>query len=283
MNKDSIDHAGMAITRQVTDLSQGSDARLKAVMKSLIRHLHGFVTEVGLTEAEWMRGIDFLTQAGRISVDGRQELILLSDVLGVSMLVDQLNHPADGAETASTVFGPFYTGEQPERPSGASLLVRPEPGAPALHIAGRVLDPAGSPIEGAKIEVWQTAPNGLYDVQDDNQPPGHLRGTLRADAIGSFRFTTIMPVSYAIPDDGPVGTLLKALNRHPWRPAHIHFMISAPGYRRLVTHLFLAGDRYLESDAVFGVKPELIVAPEPVSDGFALGYDFVLALAVTGG
>ena len=193
--------------------------------------------------------------------DSRQELILLSDILGVSMLVDAVDNVAGPGISDSTVLGPFYAGHQRELAQGDSILLREEASEP-LVMSGRVTDPEGQPVADALIEVWQTAPNQLYDVQDSDQPEGHLRASFRTDAAGAYRFRTIMPVSYPIPDDGPAGQLLAAMGRHPFRPAHIHFMISAPGYRTLVTHLFFEGDEYLESDAVFGVKPSLVVRPE---------------------
>lgn len=265
------------LTQQVIDLTRGDNPRLSAVMRRLIGGLHDFVRDVALTEEEWAEAIAFLTDTGRISVGGRQEFILLSDILGVSMLVDALNYPAQGQQTESTVFGPFYTGKQPEHANGASIVRRRELDSPLMHVLASVQDEHGAAVPKALVEVWQTAPNGLYDVQDPDQPEGHLRGTFLADDDGRFDFHTILPVSYPIPDDGPVGKLLKSMGRHPWRPAHIHFMISAPGFRRLVTHLFIAGDPYLDSDAVFGVKPELIVEPEMGADHLTMRYNFVLA------
>jgi catechol 1,2-dioxygenase len=247
------------ITQQVIDrIGAATEPRLRAVMSALIAHLHAFAREVELTESEWSTAIDFLTRTGQKSVGGRQEFILLSDVLGLSMLVDAINHRgADGA-TETTVFGPFYRGEQPLHEDGATILKRPEP-APAVRILGRVDSTGGEPIADALVEVWQVDAAGLYDAQDPSIPPGHMRGSFRTGPDGRFSFVTIVPVTYSIPTDGPVGELLAALGRHGRRPAHIHFMISAPGHERLVTHLFAAGDAYLDGDAVFGVKPSLIV------------------------
>jgi|SRR5579859_3449673 len=260
----------------VTRMKSAANPRLREVMAIITRHLHDAVREARLTEEEWGQAIDYLTRTGQTCSATRQEFILLSDVLGVSMLVDAINHDDSGAVTASTVFGPFYSGLQPELPAGSSILKREEPGEDVL-MSGHILDADGKPIEAALIEVWQTAPNGLYDVQDPEQPAGHLRASFRSAADGSYRFRSLLPVYYPIPGDGPVGELLDAMGRHPNRPAHIHFMISAPGYRRLVTHLFVAGDPYLESDAVFGVKPELIVQPETSAEGLGIRYDFRLA------
>jgi protocatechuate 3,4-dioxygenase beta subunit len=254
------------------------DARLRSLMAGVIRHLHDFAREYRVSEGEWRAAIEFLTRTGQTCSGVRQEFILLSDVLGVSMVVDAINHTAEGAVTESTVFGPFYSGEQPELEAGASILRRDEPGE-MLTLEGMISSENGFPLAGAKVEVWQTAANGMYDAQDINQPAGHMRGTFRADATGCYHFRTVTPVGYSIPDDGPVGQLLRTLGRHPFRPAHIHFMISAANHRRLVTHLFIAGDRYLESDAVFGVKPSLVVTPMGAGNDRHVWHDFVLAAA----
>jgi protocatechuate 3,4-dioxygenase beta subunit len=264
------------LTQDVIGRMDGAAPRLREVMTLLIRHLHSFVREAALTQDEWRTGIEFLTRTGQICSDSRQEFILLSDILGVSMLVDAIAHDPDTGLTDSTVLGPFYSGEQRKLDKGDSILLREESGEPLL-MTGRVTDASAKPIADAQVEVWQTATNQLYDVQDGDQPRGHLRGTFRTDARGEYEFRTILPVSYPIPDDGPAGQLLQGLGRHPFRPAHVHFMISAPGYRMLVTHLFLKGDKYLESDAVFGVKPSLIVQPIRHGDTLTITYDFGLA------
>ena len=264
------------LTEEVIGRMKNAEPRLREVMTLLIRHLHAFVREAALTHDEWRVAIDFLTRTGQICSDSRQEFILLSDILGVSMLVDAINNEAGEGITDSTVLGPFYTGPQRELANGDSILLRDENGEP-LVMRGRVANQNGVPIVGAKIEVWQTATNQLYDVQDPEQPRGHLRATFRSDANGQYEFRTVMPVSYPIPSDGPAGQLLERLGRHPFRPAHVHFMISATGYRTLVTHLFLAGDKYLESDAVFGVKPSLIVKPKRDGAVQTIAYDFGLA------
>jgi protocatechuate 3,4-dioxygenase beta subunit len=192
------------------------------------------------------------------------------------MLVDAIAHHSREGITDSTVLGPFYTGQQRELNKGDSILLREEDGEP-LVMKGRVADANGKPIAGATVEVWQTATNELYDVQDEDQPRGHLRATFKTDERGEYEFRTILPVSYPIPNDGPAGQLLQGLGRHPFRPAHVHFMISAPRHRKLVTHLFLKGDKYLESDAVFGVKPSLIVLPVMQDGILTVIYDFGLA------
>ena len=263
------------LTEDVISRMKNAEPRLREVMTLLVRHLHAFVREAALTQDEWRVAIDFLTRAGQMCSETRQEFILLSDILGVSMLVDAINNEAGEGITDSTVLGPFYAGPQRELAKGESILLREENGEP-LIMRGRVAKEAGTPIARAKVEVWQTAPNELYDVQDADQPRGHLRATFRTDSNGDYEFKTVMPVSYPIPSDGPAGRLLEKLGRHPFRPAHVHFMISAPGYRTLVTHLFLAGDRYLQSDAVFGVKPSLIVKPKRDDGVQTVTFDFGL-------
>lgn len=266
------------LTEAVIARMTGASPRLHEVMTLLIRHLHAFVRESALTQDEWRTGIDFLTRTGQMCTESRQEFILLSDILGVSMLVDAIANKAGEGVSDSTVLGPFYAGPQRELGKGESILLREEDGEP-LVMKGRVSDAHGIPVADARVEVWQTAPNQLYDVQDEQQPHGHLRATLHTDARGEYEFRTIMPVSYPIPDDGPAGQLLRSLGRHPFRPAHVHFMISAPSFRTLVTHLFLAGDEYLDSDAVFGVKHSLIVQPTVRDGRLTVAYDFGLARA----
>jgi catechol 1,2-dioxygenase len=225
------------LTRDVIDrMTNARSARLQEAMEIVIRHLHAIVREAKITQGEWWQAIDFLTRAGKMCSESRQEFILLSDILGVSMLVDAVDNVAGPGISDSTVLGPFYAGHQRELAQGESILLREEASEP-LVMSGRVTDPEGQPVADALIEVWQTAPNQLYDVQDRDQPQGHLRASFRTDMAGIYRFRTIMPVSHPIPDDGPAGQLLAAMGRHPFRPAHIHFMISAPGYRTLVTHL----------------------------------------------
>lgn len=240
-------------------LRKAPDPRMKKVMTSLIRHAHAFVREAGLTPQEWRAGIDFLTAVGHITDEKRQEFILLSDTLGVSAMVDLVAHSGRAAAgTDSSLLGPFYREGAPEKPTGASISgdTRGEP----IVVRGVVTDSRNRPIAGALVDVWQAAPSGKYDIQDESQPDMNLRGRFRTDAEGRYEFRSVRPKSYPVPDDGPVGKLLRAQGRHPYRPAHIHFIVSADGYEPLITALYSAGDAYIDSDAVFGAKRSLTVA-----------------------
>ena len=246
------------ITQNVLDtMAQAPNPRLKEVMTSLISHLHTFIREVELTQEEWAQGIQFLTRTGHMCDDKRQEFILLSDITGVTMLVDAINHRLSDGATESTIFGPFYREGAQELPMGATIS-KDGRGEPVV-VMGRVLSTDGSPIPNALLDVWETDENGLYEQQDPEQPDMNLRGKFRSDREGRYCFVGIKPVSYPIPDDGPVGQLLRALGRHPFRPAHIHLLISADGFVPVTTHLFVKGDAYLDSDAVFGTKDSLVV------------------------
>lgn len=244
------------ITQAVLDRFAGTpDPRLKWVLTSLVRHLHDFVRDVEPSFAEWQGAIEFLTRTGQMCSDVRQEFILLSDTLGVSMLVDAINHRVPAGATETTVLGPFYVRNPPELPNGAEV----SPGMPGepLYVEGTVSAANGERLAGAVVDIWHSDKDGFYDVQNpDGETTGRAR--FRTDGEGRFQFWTIQPAFYPIPDDGPVGDMLKATKRHPFRPAHVHFMISAPGYETLVTHVFVDGDPYLGSDAVFGVKQSLI-------------------------
>ena len=233
------------------------DPRLRQVMQSFIKHVHAFVRDIEPTEAEWATAIDFLTRIGQKCDDKRQEFILLSDITGVTMLVDAINHRLPDGATESTIFGPFYREGAQELPLGATIS-QDGRGEPAV-VTGHVLSTDGTPIPGALLDIWETDENGLYEQQDPEQPDMNLRGKFRTDSEGRFYFVGIKPVSYAIPDDGPVGQLLRSLGRHPFRPAHIHLLISAEGFVPVTTHLFVKGDPYLDSDAVFGTKDSLVV------------------------
>lgn len=237
------------------------DARLRQIMQALVRHLHAFASEVQVTEDEWARAIQILTQTGHITDERRQEFILWSDVLGLSMLVDALAHPSANGATESTVLGPFWTPNAPKR-GYAESTAEGAGGTPAL-VRGRVLDQDGRAIAGAELDIWQNGDNRLYAVQDAEAPEAHLRGRFYSREDGTYAFVGVRPVPYTIPHDGPVGLMLDATRRHPWRPAHIHMIVSAPGFQRLQTHIFDAESAYLDSDAVFAVKPSLVRHFEP--------------------
>jgi protocatechuate 3,4-dioxygenase beta subunit len=234
------------------------DLRLREILLSVIAHLHAIVSEVRLTEPEWMAAIEFLTATGQTSDDKRQEMILLSDNLGVSSLVNLIADDVPEGATETTVLGPFYVGGSPDRELGDSIAQRRTEGDETLVIHGHVIDLDGHRIPNAAIEVWQTDTNGMYDIQDPQQPEHNLRGRYHADEEGYFQIHTIRPTKYPIPTDGPVGELLRATNRHPWRPAHIHAIVTSPGYAPLTTHLFDSESEYLDSDVVFAVKESLI-------------------------
>ena len=243
------------------------DARLKEIISALIRHVHAFAEEVQLTGDEWRRGIEFLTQTGKKCDGIRQEFILLSDTLGLSIMLDAIHRQHDVTESAATensLLGPFYREGAHDEPYGANIA-RTE-GEPALF-RGRLIDEAGKPVPNALIEVWETANNGMYEGQDPDQPESNLRGRFRTGPDGEYAFRSIKPTPYPIPTDGPVGQMLLALGRHPMRPAHVHFLIQAPGYETVTTALFSSDDPYVESDAVFGVKQSLVV--EYVKNGRA--------------
>lgn len=270
------------LTEQVlAAYGDATDSRLRELLTGLIAHLHAFAVETRLTPDEWLAGLRFLTDVGQKCDSERQEFILLSDVLGLSSLVEAVN-AADGA-TESTVLGPFYRPGAPVRAMGEQIG-RPQDGSPAL-LRGRVVDPAGRGVSEATIDVWQCSANGLYDTQDPGQPPFNLRGIFVTPADGRYEFRTVRPVSYPIPTDGPVGDLLRAAGRNQWRAAHIHAIVSAPGRRPVTTHVFDAENPYLDSDAVFGVKDSLVRPFTPAGPGdppdvqHVADMDFVLAPA----
>ena len=267
-------------------LDRAANPRFKQIMSSLIRHIHNFVRDVELTEAEWFEAIKFLTATGQKCDDKRQEYILLSDTLGVSMLVDAINHRKPGGATESTVFGPFYVNGSPSLPKWANISegVAGE----TTYMSGQVKSVEGKPIAGAQLDLWQTDGEGFYDVQLPALKGMQARGKIITDGEGRYGFRTIKPVSYPIPTDGPVGKMLNGMGRHPYRPAHIHAIVSAPGFEPVTTHVFVKGDPYLQSDAVFGVKNSLVSefvkregnAPDgtkPSAPFWEVHYDFVLA------
>ncbi|MEG3765711.1 dioxygenase [Alteromonas sp. 14N.309.X.WAT.G.H12] len=253
-------------------LGPNTNPRLKEVLTNLSSHLHNFVRETKITHDEWQQALELLKWAGDITDEERNEFVLLSDVLGVSSLVDMINsHPE---ATSSSVLGPFHVSNAPDMPLGADFK-RHYPGQVVL-VEGYVKDTRGNPIPGAKIDIWQTAPNGKYSSQDEEQDIYSFHGLFTADENGYYAFTTVRPVSYTVPSDGPVGKLLDATGRHPWRPSHLHYIVKAPGYRSLVTEVFPDDDPYLDQDTVFGVREDLVISyqEQPAGtfpkDGFEL-------------
>ena len=268
---DGVPAGQRAREEELTELVTASfrntgDPRLKLLMQALTRHLHAFLREVRLTEAEWQRAVTFLTETGHMTDDRRQEFILLSDVLGASMQTIAINNPAYADATEATVFGPFFVDGSPEIEAGRDVAggAAGEP----CWVEGTVTDTDGRPVAGALIEVWEADADGFYDVQyaDDRTA---ARGHLFSDALGGYRFWALTPTPYPIPHDGPVGKLLAATGRSPMRASHLHFMVSAPGMRTLVTHIFVRGDELLGSDAVFGVKESLVKDFERAAPGTA--------------
>jgi hydroxyquinol 1,2-dioxygenase len=270
----------------IARLAETDDPRFKRVMTSLITHLHDFVRDVELTEAEWFTAIEFLTDVGRTCTGKRQEFILLSDTLGVSVLVITLNHPADNGSAEATVQGPFYWEGAPDLPRGSNLAegVKGEP----TFYSGRVLGVDGRPLQNALLDIWSGDGEGNYDMQIPDEPGMKARGRIRTDEEGRYWFRSIRPTFYPVPTDGPVGRMLRKMGRHPYRPGHIHMIVSAAGHLPVTTHLFVAGSEYLDSDAVFGMKESLVVRferhPPGISpDGarldtafYTVSYDFRL-------
>jgi len=258
-------------------LGDDVDPRLREVMGSLIKHLHAFAKEVNLTHEEWNAGIAFLERAGEISDAERHEFILLSDVLGLSSLVDMINSKPEG--TSSSVLGPFHIAGSPPLAIGGDM--RRHYAEPLLLVEGIISDPGGKPITGATVDIWQTAPNGLYSSQDPDQDTYSFHGLQTVGEDGRYAFTTVKPVEYTVPTDGPVGDILRACGRHPWRPSHLHFIAEAEGFRPLVTEVFPDDDPYLDQDTVFGVREDLVVRYETMPAGSFPESGFELSGKVT--
>jgi len=257
-------------------MSRTPDPRLREIMESLVRHLHAFVREVRPGAEEFEQGLDFIRRLGEACGPEKNEVILLSDLLGVSTLVVMLQKEQEGGGTDPALLGPFWRAQSPRCAPGDSIA-RDARGGEPLAVAGRVVDPGGKPLAGVLVDVWQASPVGLYENQDPDQPDRNLRGLFETDAQGRFHFRTVRPAGYPVPTDGPCGELLRAQDRHPWRPAHIHFMLSKEGWRTLVTQVFDNADGAIESDVVFGVTPALAGRFERGADGaLRLDYEFVM-------
>jgi catechol 1,2-dioxygenase len=252
-----------------------SNPRLREVTEAAIRHMHAFVREVNLTQEEWMTAIQFLTAVGQKCDDVRQEFILLSDVTGTSSLVEMINYEGAAGSTEATVLGPFYQSGSPRRKNGDSII-ETDQGGPRFHVSGTVRTLDGTPIAGAEVDVWQTSSNALYPQQDPSQDPNNLRGLFITDENGRYEFTSVRPVDYPVPTDGPVGAFLTASGRHPMRAAHTHFIVRASGHYPVTTHLFDSESQYLDSDAVFGVRDSLILNFEPDGNGLKATFDITL-------
>jgi protocatechuate 3,4-dioxygenase beta subunit len=267
-------------------MSRTPDERLRTIMASFVRHMHAFAREVSLTEAEFELGIDYLNRIGQATNDSHNEGVLFSDGIGLSTLVCLLNNGRNGAtETASALLGPFWRAHSPRTQNGASIVRSPTPGLP-LFARCSISDPAGRPLEGVEVDVWHSSPDGFYENQDDAQADMNLRGQFVTDAEGRFGFRSVKPAGYPVPTDGPLGDLLRAQLRHPYRPAHLHVLAFKPGYKTLITQVFVDDDEHLETDVVFGVTRHLIGdyrrheggAPAPDVEGqwCSLDYDFVM-------
>ena len=287
-----IDGQESVTTAVLEAMAQGSDPRLREITAAFVRHMHAFVREVRLTEREWDAGVAFLNRIGQATHDLHNEGILFSDAIGVSTLVCLLNNGDAGAtESASALLGPFWRMGAPETENGASIVRSPTEG-PALFASCRILDPQRRPLPGVTVHIWHSSPSGFYENQDPNQAPMNLRGIFHTDANGRFAFRSTRPAGYPVPTDGPVGDLLRAQNRHPFRPAHLHVLAHAPGYKTLITQVFVDDDPNLDSDVVFGVTRPLIghyerhehgtpPAPDVSAPWYTFGYDFVMEPGVS--
>ncbi|MAQ38867.1 MULTISPECIES: dioxygenase [Thioclava] len=256
------------------------EPRQREIMESLIKHLHGFCKDVNLTHDEFLYACDYLGRAGALCSDKRQEFILLGDILGVEVLVDMLSNPISGDETVSTVLGPFFRENAPVMPKGASTIQKNFEGQETVYVEGYIRDNKGNPIPGAIIDVWEDAPNGLYENHDPDQPEYNLRGRFESDENGHYAFVAIRPVPYPIPGDETAGELIRYMGHHCMRPGHIHMMVTREGYRPLISQIYDADSDYLDSDSVFAVKEDLIGKFEKAPDGsdtdLVLRFDFTL-------
>ena len=259
------------------------DDRQREIMTSLITHLHGFVKDVNLTHSEFLAACDYLARAGHICSDKRQEFILLGDILGVEVLVDMISNPVSGSESESTVLGPFYRENPPVLPKGASTIQKAFENQETVYVEGYIRDAAGNPVAGATLDIWEDAPNGLYENHDPDQPDFNLRGRFETDENGHYALIALRPVPYPIPEDETAGELLHFMGHHPNRPGHLHFILQKDGFRPLITQIYDADTDWLDNDSVFAVKESLIgkfeKAPAGADTDLVLRFDFVLSQA----
>ena len=264
----------------INSMDAGIPARNMEIMKAALKHVHAFMKEVDLTYDEWLEAMEWMRRAGEISSDARNEFILISDIIGVEVLADMLDKKPTHNETISTVLGPFYRENPPVLEKGASIIQKDFEGQETVRVSGTIRDTDGNPVQGVIMDVWEDAPNGLYEQQDPDQPDYNLRGRFVTDENGEYEFVAIRPVPYPIPYDGAAGELLKYMGHHPWRPGHIHFMIMKDGYKTLISQIYDSTTEYLDNDSVFAVKEELIgdmtKAPEGADTDMVMTFDFVI-------
>ncbi|MCT4577507.1 dioxygenase [Donghicola sp.] len=264
----------------INSMDAGIPARNMEIMKAALKHVHAFMKEVDLTYDEWLEAMEWMRRAGEISSDARNEFILISDIIGVEVLADMLDKKPTHNETISTVLGPFYRENPPVLEKGASIIQKDFEGQETVRVSGTIRDTDGNPVQGVTMDVWEDAPNGLYEQQDPDQPDYNLRGRFVTDEKGEYEFVAIRPVPYPIPYDGAAGELLKYMGHHPWRPGHIHFMIMKDGYKTLISQIYDSTTEYLDNDSVFAVKEELIgemtKAPEGADTDMVMTFDFVI-------
>ena len=268
------------ITDAVTGAMSDIPPRNREIMTAAIRHLHAFCKEVNLSYDEWLQAMEWMRRAGDISSDARNEFILISDILGIEVLVDMLDKKPTHGETISTVLGPFYRENPPVLPKGASIIQKPFPDQETVRVSGQIRDTDGRPVPGVTIDVWEDGPNGLYEQQDPDQPDMNLRGRFETDADGCYEFVALRPVPYPIPYDGAAGELLNFMGHHPMRPGHIHFMIMKDGYKTLISQIYDASSPHLDADSVFAVKEDLIgdlrPAPAGADTDLVMEFDFTI-------
>ncbi len=275
MRNITLDNITSAVTKSLGD---EISPRNREIMTAALRHIHDFCKEVDISYAEWLEAMEWMRRAGDISDDARNEFILISDILGIEVLVDMLDKKPTHGETVTTVLGPFYRENPPVLPHGASIVQKDFEGQQTVTVRGHIRDTDGNPVPGVTVDVWEDAPNGLYEQQDPDQPDYNLRGRFETDADGRYAFVAIRPVPYPIPFDGAAGELLTYMGHHPWRPGHIHFMIQKDGYKTLISQIYDSETEYLDNDSVFAVKEELIGELRP-SDGetdLEMDFDFVI-------